>query len=345
MTAFSTTARAWAYEPAGERYVLSLVERTLPPLAPGNVRIRVRAVSLNFRDLIALENRAGRNVAGRIACSDGAGEVVAVGRAVSGWSIGTPVCGCFFPTWTEGRFEQKYHREDLGGTLDGMLSEYVDLPATGIVRVPEFLPFTEAATLPCAAVTAYAGLFERGGLQPGATVLCLGTGGVSVFAAQLATARGATVYATSSDDAKLAQLKAMGVVGGINYRQVPDWGKAVRELAGRGMDYVVEVGGPGTLGQSLEALAPGGHVSLIGVLTGFGDPTTSLFPLMAKNARLDGIYVGSRQTFLDLNSFLAEHEIHPVIDRLFTFREAPAAFEHLGTGRHFGKIVIEVAAE
>jgi NADPH:quinone reductase-like Zn-dependent oxidoreductase len=224
-----------------------------------------------------------------------------------------------------------------------MLAEEVVLSAEGLVRLPEHLDFDEGACLPCAAVTAWQALFRRGGLQAGEQVLALGTGGVSIFALQLAVAAGAEVIVTSSSDEKLARAREMGAAKTVNYRTTPEWGKEVWRLTGkRGVDHVMEVGGPGTLGQSMSCVAPGGQVALIGVLTGFDAPDASLFPLVARNARLDGIYVGSRADFEALNAFLTAHRIKPVIDRVFSFAEAPAAFEHLRSGAHFGKVVIRV---
>ncbi len=335
--------RAYTYQPAGDAYELHLVGRLTPDPGPGQVRVSVQAVSLNYRDLIALRNKAGRQVAGVVPCSDGAGVISAVGPDVTAWQVGDRVAGCFFQTWEGGRFDMPHHKHDLGGTLDGVLAEEVVLQAGGVVRVPDGYSFAEAACLPCAAVTAWQALVERGRLQPGDTVLTLGTGGVSVFALQLAAAHGCRVIATSSSDDKLAKAKALGASDGVNYRTTPQWAKAVLALTGgRGADHVVEVGGPGTLGQSLQACAAGGHVHLIGVLTGFGPPADSLFPAVARNLTVNGIYVGSRDHFEGLNRFLVGAGVRPVIDREFTFEAADAAFRHLEAGHHFGKVVVRV---
>jgi NADPH:quinone reductase-like Zn-dependent oxidoreductase len=261
----------------------------------------VRATSLNYRDMLTLRKAAGRNVAGIVPLSDGAGEVKAIGSGVTSVAAGDRVAGCFFQAWREGRFQLSYH------------------------------------------LTAWNALVKRGNMQAGNWVLALGTGGVSIFALQFAVALGASVIITSSSEEKLARARALGAAHGINYRGTPDWDKEVWRITGkRGVDHVVEVGGPGTLEKSLNSVAAEGQVALIGVLSGFGPPQGSLFPLMARNARLDGIYVGSRADFLAMNKFLSGHPIHPVVDRTFPFEEAGEAFEYLASGEHFGKVVVEV---
>lgn len=337
----SALDQVWRLTPHEQAYQLVREERARPVPAAGQVLVRVHAVSLNYRDLINLRNSAKRNVADRIPASDGAGEIVACGPGVTDWSPGDRVCGCFFQSWESGDFETRHHQQDLGGTIDGMLAEHVLLSAEGVVSIPETLTYQEAATLPCAAVTAWQALFTRGKLQPGSTVLALGTGGVSVFALQLAVAADAKVIVTSSRDDKLERARQLGAWQIINYRTTPDWEQEIWRMTDkRGVDHVVEVGGPGTLEKSLMSVAAGGQIALIGVLTGFGAPTCSLFPLLAKNARIDGIYVGSRTDFEHLNTFLKRHQIHPVIDREFTFDDAPAAYNYLASGEHFGKVVI-----
>lgn len=336
---------AWQLQPAGTAYQLTRILREVPPPGPGQVKVRVRAVSLNYRDLVNQENQAGRNVAFRIPTSDGAGEIVAVGPDVTGWQVGDRVAGCLFQTWQSGRFDMGHHKQDLGGTLDGMLAEEVLLSADGVVSLPGHLSYEEAATLPCAALTAWYSLTTRGELTAGDTVLVLGTGGVSIFGLQFATALGARVIVTSSSDEKLAKARELGAWQTVNYRTQPDWHKAVWDLTDkRGVDHILEVGGPGTLEKSLGCIAAGGHIALIGVLTGFGPAQTSLFPLVTHNARMNGIYVGSRRDFEGMNAFIAERALKPVIDRVFPFDEAPAAYAWLKSGSHFGKVVIAGAA-
>lgn len=335
--------RRYQFAADGAAYRLELVERPIPAPASRHVVVRVRAASLNYRDLIHLRNKAGRDVAGRVPLSDGAGEIVAVGDAVEGLKVGDRVLGCFFQTWSGGAFQMAHHQAALGGTADGMLAEYVELHADGVVLVPESLTFEEAACLPCAGLTAWTALVSRGRLTAGQTVLALGTGGVSTFAIQFAAAMGCTVIVTSSSDEKLARAKVLGATHVINYRSTPDWDKAIWQLTGkRGVDHVVEVGGPGTLEKSIASVAAGGHIALIGVLTGFGAYNGSLFPLVAKNATLSGIYVGSRDDFIAMNRFIDKHALRPVIDRIFAFDDAPTAFECLERGEHVGKLIVKV---
>lgn len=339
--------RQYRLESAGDGETLQVkmsaaVEAAQPQ--DGEVLVKVKACSLNYRDLLMLAGQSGSGGGGSVVpMSDGAGEVVAVGEGVTRVSVGDRVAGCFFPEWESGRFDMRYHKAALGGSTDGMLSEFVVLPQTGVVPMPKHLSFEEAACLPCAAVTAWHALFVRGGLSEGQIVLALGTGGVSIFALQLATAAGARVIVTSSSDEKLERARTMGAWQIINYRKHEDWDSEVwRVTEKRGADHVVEVGGPGTLGRSMKSVAAGGNIALIGVLTGKGAPDDSLFPLVTKNADLNAIYVGSREMFADLNRFLEEHDIRPVIDRAFAFEEAPQAYAHLRSGAHFGKIVVRV---
>jgi NADPH:quinone reductase-like Zn-dependent oxidoreductase len=333
--------RAYRFRRFGATFSIVMESSERVALGPGEVRVRVRATSLNYRDLIHLRNKAGRDVEGIVPLSDGAGEVVDVGAGVSALGPGDRVAGCFFQGWTSGRFDLAYHKADLGGSIDGMLAEEVVLPETGLVRVPDHLAFEEAACLPCAGLTAWYALTTRGGFEAGDSVLVMGTGGVSVFALQFAVALGGTVIVTSSRDAKLERALALGAIHGINYRSTPEWEKEVWRLTSRrGVDHVVEVGGPGTLEKSMQCVAGGGQIALIGVLTGFGSPSGSLFPLMARNARLDGIYVGSRADFLAMNAFLSEKQLRPIVDRVFDFDRAAEAFDYLESGDHFGKVVI-----
>jgi len=318
-------------------------ECPLPEAGEGEALVKIHACSLNYRDLLMKSGQSASGGKGPVVpLSDGAGTVEALGPSAGGWEEGDRVALTFFRDWESGPFRMDYHRSARGGSCDGVLSEWVLAPASSLVRVPEHLDFDEAATLPCAALTAWHALFERGRpLRSGETVLCLGTGGVSVFALQIAKAAGARVIITSSSDEKLARARALGADGTVNYRETPEWDQAVMDLSGgQGADHVVEVGGPGTLGRSLGSVAAGGTVSLIGVLTGFDAPETGLFPLLARNADLNGIYVGNREMFERLNRFLAEHRIRPEIDRRFPFDEAPEAYAHLEGASHFGKVVV-----
>lgn len=333
--------KAYELHPLEGFEALRLVDRPRAEVGPRDVRVRVRAVSLNYRDLTVA--RASVKRSKRIVpASDGAGEVVAVGDQVARLAIGDRVAANFFPTWLSGRLEESHHANALGGSLDGMLAEEVVLPETAWVRLPAHLSFEQGATLPCAAVTAWHALFEAASLPPGATVLLQGTGGVSIFALQLARAAGATVIATSSSAEKRSRLEQMGAAHTIDYRAEPNWGDAVRAATGgRGVDVAVEVGGAGTFDQTVKALRYGGTMSLLGVLTGTQGPINT-YAVFHKAARVHGVYVGSVAMFESLNRALAASRIEPVIDRVFAFAEARAAYEHLASGQHFGKVVIAV---
>lgn len=332
--------KAYELQRSGAGNALVLAERPEPIPGPGQVVVRVRAVSLNYRDLVILDNPAQPTP--RIPISDGAGEVVAVGAGVTRVAVGDHVAATFFQNWTAGPTFAAIHDAALGGSLDGMLAEKVALSEEGVVRLPDHLTYEEAATLPCAAVTAWMALVEQGGLKAGDTVLLLGTGGVSLFGLQFAKMHGARVILTSSSDAKRERARALGADETINYRATPDWEKAVWALTGkRGVDHVLEVGGAGTLEKSLRAVRYGGIVSLIGVLTGFGAQINPI-PIMQKSARLQGIYVGSRATFEAMNRAIAQATLKPIIDRVYPFAEAYAAYDYLKSGAHFGKVVISV---
>jgi NADPH:quinone reductase-like Zn-dependent oxidoreductase len=319
---------------------LTVAERPVPKPGPGQVLLRMKAWSLNYRDLLVVKGQYNpRLKLPLIPFSDGAGEVVEVGEGVTRVQAGDRVAGGFMPGWVEGGLTDAKGKTALGGGGDGMLAEFVLLPAEGVVKVPPHLSDEEAATLPCAAVTAWHALVTAGGIHAGDTVLIQGTGGVSLFALQFARLAGAAVIATSSSDAKLARILQMGAVHGINYRTNPDWEKKVLELTGGvGVDHVVEVGGAGTLPRSLKAVRTGGIISLIGILSGVGE--FNPLPILMKSIRVQGIYVGSRQMFEDMNRAVALHQLKPVIDRVFPFDQAREALRHMESGSHFGKIVI-----
>jgi NADPH:quinone reductase-like Zn-dependent oxidoreductase len=323
---------------------LTLQDRPEPAAGPGEVLLGVRAVSLNYRDLLVVKGQYNPKMPlPRIPCSDAAGEVLAVGPGVKRVREGQRVCGLFMPAWQAGQVTEEASRSALGGAVDGVLAERVVLPEDGVIPIPEHLSDEEAATLPCAALTAWHALISEGQLQPGSTVLLQGTGGVSLFALQFARLAGARVIITSSQDDKLSRAKSLGAADGINYKTTPEWGEQARRLSGgAGVDQVVEVGGAGTLAQSLRAVRLGGRVSLIGVLSG-GGGQLSLFPILMKNVRIQGIYVGSREMFEAMNRAVAEHDLRPVVDRVFAFAEAVEAFRYLESGSHFGKVCIRVA--
>jgi NADPH:quinone reductase-like Zn-dependent oxidoreductase len=322
--------------------VLALSERPDPKPGPGQVVVKVSAVSLNFRDLLVVKGEYSRKLLlPLVPCSDCAGEVVAIGDSVTRVKAGDRVAGIFMQTWIAGELTESKAKSALGAAVNGVLAETVLLHQDGLVHVPPHLSFTEAATLPCAAVTAWHALISEGRLKPGDTVVTLGSGGVSLFALQFAKLAGARVIATSSRDEKLAKLRALGASDGINYATMPDWDKAIRELTGgAGADHVVEVGGASTLPRSMKAVRMGGTISLIGNVAGGGE--VNPVPLLMKNVRLQGIFVGSREMFEAMNAAIATHQIRPVIDRVFPFDQANEAMRYMETGVHFGKVCIQI---
>ena len=333
--------KAWELQ---EGNVLALAERAAPKAGAGEVVIRMRAASLNYRDIMVSRGQYGPPArVPLIPLSDGAGEVVEVGAGASRFKVGDRVAGAFMPGWVEGDFSAEKAASALGaGSVDGVLAELVALPESGVVRVPEHLSFEEAATLPCAAVTAWFALFMGGGLKAGETVLLQGTGGVSLFALQFAKSVGARVILTSSSDDKLARARELGADETINYRALPDWDERVWELTGgRGVDYVVEVGGPDTLNKSLRAVRHGGQISLMGVLTGTSGEV-NIAAILGKQARVQGVYVGSVAMFEDMNRAITQNTLRPVVDRVFPFEEAREAFKYLESAQHLGKVVIAI---
>ena len=338
--------RAYEIEGAFGLDHLRQVERSEPGTPPpGQVLLEMRAVSLNYRDLMTVEGAYNpKQPLPLIPCSDGVGRVLAVGEGVRRVAVGDRVLPIFAQGWIAGEPTRERLRSTLGGPLDGTLRERMLVSAEGVVHAPEYLSDEEAATLPCAAVTAWSALVTDGGLTGGQTVLTLGTGGVSIFALQIATALGARVIVTSSSDDKLARARELGAWHGINYRTDPDWGKTARELTGgRGVDLVVEVGGGETLGQSLAAVRMGGKIALIGVLSG-GATELQVGRVLMNRVGIQGILVGDRERFEAMNRALAATGLSPVVDRVFPFDDARAAFEHMAAGNHFGKIVVRTAS-
>lgn len=334
-----------AFRLPGPDGIDALTQVDLPDPQPKRrqVLVKVHACSLNYRDLAIVRGtyRMGAK-ADLVPLSDGAGEVVAVGEDVVRVKVGDRVAGCFFQRWPGGEPAADVQASALGGSLDGMLADYAVLEEGGVVRIPDHLNFEEAATLPCAAVTAWHALVEHGKIIAGKTVLVQGTGGVSIFALQIARMFGCRVIATSSSDDKLARAREMGASDTINYKATPDWEKAALELTGgRGVDQVVEVGGAGTFARSLGAIRTGGKISMIGVLSGGAEINPML--IMGKRANVQGISVGSMHMFQALNAALSVNAVKPVIDRTFDFSEAREAYRHLESAAHFGKVVIKVA--
>jgi len=318
---------------------LAFEDRPEPVPGQGQVLVQVRAASLNYRDLLIARGIYNPKLKlPRVLGSDGAGEVVAVGPGVTKFAPGDRVIGCFMQNWVSGPISDVAAKSTLGGDRDGVLAERVVLQEEGLVGVPGSLTFEEAATLPCAAVTAWNAL-TGAECGPGKTVLLQGTGGVSIFALQFAKALGARVFITSGHDEKLARAITMGASAGTNYRTNLAWDKWAREQTdGVGVDIVVEVGGAGTLDSSAKAVRIGGQIALIGVLSGAG--TFNPIAILMKAVRMQGVFVGSRMMFENMNRLIAGEGIKPVIDRVFPFAETPAAFKHLESGSHFGKVVI-----
>lgn len=322
-------------------------ERPEPEPGPGELLLAVRAVSLNRRDLMTVEGTYNpKQRLPLVPCSDAAAEVVAVGAGVTRFRVGERVCPLFARHWLAGEPERERLRSTLGGPLDGTLAERIVVPEESAVEPPAHLTDEEAATLPCAALTAWSAVVTHGRTRPGDVVLVLGTGGVAVFALQFARLCGARAIVTSSSDEKLARARELGAEAGVNYTKEPDWARPVKELTGgRGADLVIEVGGAETLAQSLHAVRMGGTVAMIGALSG-GQAPLSVIPILMRQVRVQGVLVGDREGFEAMNRAIAEHRLRPVVDRVFGFEETPEAFRWYAAGgtSHFGKIVIRVAS-
>ncbi len=324
---------------------LSLDELPTPQPGPGQVLVAVHAVSLNYRDLSMVKGTYNPKLKmPRIPCSDGAGVVESIGEGVTTVKPGDKVAGIFMQNWLDGAPAPSKQKGALGGDIDGMLTEYVLLSEAGVVPVPAHLSHEEAATLPCAGVTAWNAVVNAGGVRAGQTILIQGTGGVSIFALQFGKALGARVLGTSGSDEKLERAKALGLDASTNYRKAPDWDKWAAEASEGGVDLVVEVGGSGTLVKSLQAVKTGGTVAQIGVLTGVEQPL-GIGPILHKQIRLQGIYVGSREHFLEMNKAITQLSIKPVVDKVFPFADARKAFRTMEEASHFGKIVIRVGSD
>ncbi|MEC7289173.1 MAG: NAD(P)-dependent alcohol dehydrogenase [Pseudomonadota bacterium] len=320
---------------------LVIEDRPDPVAGPGEVLVRMRASSLNYHDFVVVMGGIPTDD-GRIPMSDGAGDIVAIGEGVSRFQVGDKVLSTFFPDWHYGGPQSAGFFSVPGDGIDGFAAELVAMSADAFTRMPDGYSYTEAATLPCAALTAWRGMFVENAVQPGDWVLTQGTGGVSIFAIQFAKAAGARVIATSSSDAKLERLKTLGADHVINYKDTPEWGRKAFELTGgRGVDEVVEIGGPGTMAQSIAACRVGGHISLIGVLTGVSGevPTAALF---SKNITVSGITVGSREHQDAMIDAIDANGIKPVLDQDFPLDRIADAFAHQASQQHFGKITLSI---
>jgi len=335
--------RAWTLNSGFGFANLGIEQRPEPSCGPRQVLIRVRAVSLNARDIMMARGEYNpRQKLPLVLTSDAAGEVISRGADVHEWQVGDRVCPIFAGLWQSGPLTQAARRSTLGGPLDGPLSEYFVADASALVALPPQLSFLEGACLPCAGVTAYRALVEFAALRAGQWLVCLGTGGVSLAALGIARALGVRVILTSRSPEKLARALALGAEHGIDTSHTPEWGNAVRTLtAGEGVDHVLEVGGAGTLAQSVRALRLGGGLSVIGVLSG-ALPELDLRPILMQDLRIQGVFVGSKETFSNLLQLVTAHDVHPQIDRVFEFEDARAAFEYAASGQQFGKVVISV---
>lgn len=318
-----------------------LADRPEPEPGPGQVKVRMQAASLNYRDTVMAGRGYGRRsgTLPLVLVSDGAGEIVAVGAGVTRVAVGDLVCPTFCQGWISGTFTEDCWAGTLGGPNDGVMQDYMVLDEAGVVKAPSHLSPEEASTLPCAAVTAWNAVVAQGNVKAGDRVVIQGTGGVSLFALQFAALLGAETVLTSSSDEKLARAKALGATHLINYRNEPEWGRAAMTAFGGAADHVVEVGGAGTLEQSMRCIRPSGTISLIGVLSG-GKGAINLGPVVTQNVRLQGITVGSRQMFEDMNKAMVQHQLRPALDDdRFAFEDLGPALQRFGQGRHFGKVV------
>jgi NADPH:quinone reductase-like Zn-dependent oxidoreductase len=322
---------------------LRVAERPTPKPGSRQVLVRMHAASFNWRDMMIVKGGYVRGVSlPRIPLSDGAGEIVECGAEVTRVKPGDRVCSTFFQTWMNGPVFAEAQDAALGGTAEGVLSEYVVLEGDGVITFPEHLSFEEAATLPCAALTAWHGLFEAASLRAGDTALLLGTGGVSVFGLQLARAAGANAIITSSSDEKLERAKALGATGTVNYAKNAKWCEAVRELTGgRGADATLDVIGGETSRLALEALRVGGHAAIIGARSGVGGDLDRRYVLQ-KGLRITGINIGSRAMFEAMNRAITAAKLRPVVDKIYPLDDAVAAYKDFATGRHFGKVVVKI---
>ena len=322
---------------------LALVDKPVPQAGPGEVLVRLKAATLNYRDLLTVKGGYGsRQKFPLVPVSDGAGVVEAVGAGVKHFAAGDRVIGSFFESWLGGEPSETRMRAALGGSVDGVLTEYRAFPAHALVRTPDHLSDIEAAALPCAGLTAWSAVVKLGDIKPGQTVLTQGTGGVSLFALQFAKMCGARVIATSSSDTKIVRLKQLGADVTLNYKTTPDWGKKARELTGRGVDLVVEVGGVGTLNESIRATRIGGTIAFIGVLAGPASSDTRLPLMVMQQQRLQGVTVGSIEDLQALCDGISMHGVKPVIDKVFAFDQVKDAFAHMASGAHFGKVAIAI---
>ncbi|HMV43050.1 MAG TPA: NAD(P)-dependent alcohol dehydrogenase [Leptospiraceae bacterium] len=311
-------------------------------LYPNDVLVRIHAASLNYRDYLVVTGKYNPKFKiPFVPVSDGAGEVLQIGNAVTEFKVGDRVLFQFAPKWLDGDANYEQARYTLGGPLDGTLMEKKVYPESALVKIPDHMSYEEGATLPCAALTSWSSLVTYGRIFAGDTIVVLGTGGVSIFALQIGKILGAKVIVTSGSDEKLEQAKSLGADYTINYKTFPEWGKKVKEITGEGADHIIEVGGAGTLEQSIRAIRPFGQISLIGILAG-GAKDLNLLPVLMNNVKMQGILVGSKAGLAAMCKAFTYHKIKPVIDKTFPLEESVKAIEYLKSGSHFGKIVISL---
>jgi NADPH:quinone reductase-like Zn-dependent oxidoreductase len=341
----SAVQQAKAFRTVGGASIDELVfdKIEVSPPGPGQVAVAMKAVSLNFRDLAVVTGRYPRPVSGpTVIASDGCGEVISVGEGVTAFKPGDRVAGSFFQNWITGPFVRQYGNSALGGAIDGVLTERRVFDQAGLVRIPAHMSYEEGATLPCAGLTAWNALAPTAHVQPGNTVLLLGTGGVSIFGLQFAKLHGARVIITSSSDEKLERARALGADETINYKKNPEWEKEVLRLTGgNGVDIVLEVGGAETFPRSMSSVRASGTIAVIGVLTGVV-ATVPLGLIGLQTLSVRGVYVGSVAMFVDMNRAISLHTLRPVIDRVFSFEESRDALRYLQSAQHFGKVVISL---
>lgn len=309
----------------------------------GQVLIQYKSASLNYRDLLVIAGKYNPKFPRPIIpCSDGAGIVLEVGEDVTEFQPGDRVMSCFAPYWVDGDAQHWELRKTLGAPLPGTLREYALLPASGLVKTPDYLNDDEASTLPCAALTSWSSLVRLGGIKSGDWVVCQGTGGVSLFALQIAKLHGAKVILTTSSEEKKKRALELGADEAIDYKEFPEWGKRVREITNKqGADHIIEVGGAGTLQESIRSVRPFGIIHLIGVLGG-GEGNIELLPVVMNQVRIQGVVVGSRNAFREMNRGLESSEIHPVVDQVFSWKDFGESLSYLKSGGHFGKIVVRI---
>ncbi|KAL1943206.1 hypothetical protein VTO73DRAFT_4281 [Trametes versicolor] len=343
-----TKTREYRLPKADGFHNLTLTEGPIPELKSTQVLVKVHAVSLQYRDLlIARGQYPGEQKDNVVPGSDLAGEIVALGSDVSGWAVGERVCATCMLDYVFGDVTAAAMATASGAPIDGVLTEYKVLPVHALVRIPEHLSYEEASTLPCAAVTAYNALLGPSpGLKGGDTVLIQGTGGVSIFGLQLAAASGATVIVTSSSDEKLKLAKSLGAAHTINYKTTPDWDDEVLKITnGRGVDHILEVGGPGTIIKSVNAIRFGGTISVIGFVAGMGDASSLPLLVLGKAAILRGILAGSREQFEKMNRLITSVKLRPVIDKVYAFEDLREGYERMDSQAHVGKLVVKVSKD